>query len=91
MDIADELIEKVKAAAGAPLRPLSSIDAGAPDQVLAPDAPRGNVDIVVMGISTGGPQGLKVVIPQLPAELSGADCDGDAYADRVYGNVRTAT
>jgi two-component system, chemotaxis family, protein-glutamate methylesterase/glutaminase len=69
MDIADELIEKVKAAAGAPLRPLSSIDMALPVQVLAPDAPRGNVDIVVMGISTGGPQGLKVVIPQLPASF----------------------
>jgi two-component system, chemotaxis family, protein-glutamate methylesterase/glutaminase len=69
MDIADELIEKVKAAAGAPVRPLSSIDMDLPDHVLAPDAPRGNVDIVVMGISTGGPQGLKVVIPQLPASF----------------------
>jgi two-component system chemotaxis response regulator CheB len=27
------------------------------------------VDLVVMGISTGGPQGLKVVIPQLPADF----------------------
>jgi two-component system chemotaxis response regulator CheB len=27
------------------------------------------VDIVVIGISTGGPQGLKVLLPRLPADL----------------------
>jgi two-component system, chemotaxis family, protein-glutamate methylesterase/glutaminase len=69
MEIADELIEKVKAAAGAPLRALVPIPAPVPPQVLPSDAPRGDVDIVVMGISTGGPQGLKVVIPQLPASF----------------------
>ena len=26
------------------------------------------MDIVVLGISTGGPQGLKIVIPRLPAD-----------------------
>jgi two-component system chemotaxis response regulator CheB len=68
MDIADELIEKVKMAAGASMRPpVAAIVA--PDVTAGP--PRatksGKVDIVVMGISTGGPQGLKIVIPRLPA------------------------
>ena len=30
---------------------------------------KGRVDVVVIGISTGGPQGLRVLIPQLPADF----------------------
>ena len=30
----------------------------------------GSADIVVIGISTGGPQALKMLIPRLPAELA---------------------
>lgn len=69
LEISDELIEKVKAAARAPMRRPAVAHAGEP---IAPSAARksaGRVDIVVMGISTGGPQGLKVVIPQLPSDL----------------------
>ena len=68
MDIADELVEKVKAAAAAPRRsftPPLPVPAPLPLTRRATTA----VDIVVMGISTGGPQGLKVVVPQLPADL----------------------
>jgi two-component system chemotaxis response regulator CheB len=69
MEIADELIEKVKAAALAPMkrRPEPS-----PDDSRTLPMPRqigrGSVDIVVIGISTGGPQGLKRVIPRIPAD-----------------------
>jgi two-component system, chemotaxis family, protein-glutamate methylesterase/glutaminase len=68
-EIADELLAKVKAAAGARLKvspPESPRDL---PQLAMPPARRGAVDIVVLGVSTGGPQALKVLIPQLPADL----------------------
>jgi two-component system, chemotaxis family, protein-glutamate methylesterase/glutaminase len=66
LEIADELIEKVKAAAAS--RPLVAREM--PPSVAAPRVSTArNVDIVVIGISTGGPQALKMLIPRLPAEL----------------------
>jgi two-component system chemotaxis response regulator CheB len=67
MDMSEDLVEKVKAAARAPRRP--PLVASADTVALAPHAPRGDVDIVVLGISTGGPQGLKTLIPQIPREF----------------------
>ena len=67
LDVADELLEKVKAAARAAVRPAMS--PGAPLQITAPRSGATAVDIVVIGISTGGPQGLKALIPRLPADL----------------------
>jgi two-component system chemotaxis response regulator CheB len=67
LDVADELIQKVKAAATVPMPRLDAPASPAP----VPPTPRigaGNVDVVVIGISTGGPQGLKQVIPFLPAD-----------------------
>jgi two-component system, chemotaxis family, protein-glutamate methylesterase/glutaminase len=70
LEISDELIAKVKAAADVPLarlQPTTSPDAlSAPIQAAVACTP-GSVDIVVIGISTGGPQALKQMIPQLPA------------------------
>lgn len=66
LEIADELIEKVKAAAAS--RPSVGRELPAP-AVARPAAAR-SVDIVVIGISTGGPQALKRLIPRLPAELA---------------------
>lgn len=67
-DMADELLSKVKMAARARTRiPPRSIEP-TPAPVLPMPSPHGLVDIVVIGISTGGPQGLKQVIPQLPRE-----------------------
>jgi two-component system chemotaxis response regulator CheB len=40
-----------------------------PALVSRPRTAAGVVDVVVIGISTGGPQGLKRVIPRLPADL----------------------
>src|SRR6185369_1357825 len=66
LEIADELIEKVKAAAVS--RPPITRDVP-PQPARHPAAPR-SVDIVVIGISTGGPQALKRLIPRLPAGLT---------------------
>jgi two-component system chemotaxis response regulator CheB len=71
LDVADELIAKVKAAASAQMwriaeskpSPASAV-LRAPSAILNPKA-----DIVVIGISTGGPQALKALIPQFPADF----------------------
>jgi two-component system chemotaxis response regulator CheB len=66
LDVADELLQKVKAAAASPLaRRAPAIQGSAP----LPTPGATSVDIVVIGISTGGPQGLKVVVPALPADF----------------------
>ena len=67
MDMADELIDKVKAAARSPRRSIAA-RAPQPAQPAVRRAARGPIDVVVIGISTGGPQGLKVLVPQLPAD-----------------------
>src|SRR5262245_34137343 len=67
LEIGEDLIGKVKAASIARLRP--AISAPAPIRSVAPLTARGVFDVVVMGISTGGPQALRALLPQLPAEL----------------------
>jgi two-component system chemotaxis response regulator CheB len=76
LEVADELLEKVKAAALAPMRRVLA-GAGPASRVERPAvapmplrAGKGEVDVVVIGISTGGPQGLKLMIPRLPATVS---------------------
>ena len=70
-EVSGELIEKVKAAADIPLTRIRR----APDPVEEPLAPAAAVagthavDVVVLGISTGGPQALKQLVPQLPADF----------------------
>ena len=65
LDIAEDLIAKVKAAAAAPMarvrQPavLAAVPVGT--------SFRNRHDVLVIGVSTGGPQGLKSVIPRLPA------------------------
>ncbi len=75
LEVSEELLEKVKAAALAPMRRVFA-GAGAPASAaagtIAPvraHAGTGAVDVVVIGISTGGPQGLKVLMPRLPADV----------------------
>jgi two-component system chemotaxis response regulator CheB len=68
-EIADELIAKVIAASASSLRrPATPASASL---VTAPfGAAQGRrTDIVVLGISTGGPQGLRQIIPKLPANF----------------------
>ena len=74
-EVSDELVEKVKSAAGIPMaRVKISAPAAAASEAPPPPAPaavtRGELaDVVVIGISTGGPQALKQLIPQLPADF----------------------
>ena len=67
LDMTQDLIAKVKAAATARLR-VGPVVSGAPLATHALKA-RGTADIVVLGISTGGPQALRSLIPRLPADL----------------------
>jgi len=70
-EISDELIAKVKAVAQVPTTALWSgptIPNLVPSFIGKP-AGRKTVDIVVIGISTGGPQALRTIIPQLPADF----------------------
>ena len=69
LDVAEELVSKVKAAAGAHLwrvSPGAVRPAGPPPA--AAISPR-LTDILLIGISTGGPQALKSLIPRLPADF----------------------
>ncbi len=74
-EVSNELIEKVKTAGSIPLTRIHN--ATATDKTTqtptraAAAAVAGSraVDVVVLGISTGGPQALKQLIPQLPADF----------------------
>lgn len=69
-EISAELIEKVKAAATVQLARLAPLPAPAP---VVPStvsrAGAGLVDVVVLGISTGGPQALRFLLPQFPVDF----------------------
>lgn len=67
LDVGEDLLAKVKAAAGAPLRRVQ-VEPGSLSTLAVPRGATAQVDVVVLGISTGGPQGLKIVIPRLPAD-----------------------
>src|SRR4029079_6886763 len=59
LDISDELIAKVKAAADIPTSRLPAIETVAPPKLRPTIAHKNSFDIVVIGISTGGPQALR--------------------------------
>jgi len=71
-EVSAELIEKVKAAGKIALNRIPTAPPP-PSTVTSEPAPKvpGNhsVDMVVIGISTGGPQALKRLIPQLPEDF----------------------
>jgi two-component system chemotaxis response regulator CheB len=74
-EIAEELLGKVKAAASVNMPQPESVptakppaSSGRPTVDPAPRTGR-QADIIVLGISTGGPQALRQLIPQLPADL----------------------
>jgi two-component system chemotaxis response regulator CheB len=70
LGIRGELIDKVKAAARAPLDVLTAGPRLAPaTATLPPTSERSKIDLIVIGVSTGGPQALRKVLPQLPAAL----------------------
>jgi two-component system chemotaxis response regulator CheB len=68
LEIGQELTDKVKAAAASRVhRPVSV--AAAPAMMHAGVRTSGAFEVIVIGISTGGPQALKLLIPRLPANL----------------------
>ena len=75
-EVSSQLIDKIKAAGGISLERIQSNlangerrSSGGPSARPAVIAGTHSVDIVVLGISTGGPQALKQLIPQLPADF----------------------
>ena len=66
--IRDELIEKIKSAAGAAFHAAPSAPVIAKCTNTPSRAAR-NVDIVVLGISTGGPQALRYLLPQFAKDF----------------------
>jgi two-component system, chemotaxis family, protein-glutamate methylesterase/glutaminase len=71
-EIADELIRKIKAAAqsrGMQIKPAPEIR----PQPRGGQAPRlGPARIIAIGVSTGGPHALQVMLPQFPADFPGS-------------------
>jgi two-component system chemotaxis response regulator CheB len=68
--MSDELVEKVKTAATIQLKQLEAAPlAKTPVTPSEPVRGTGSVDAIVIGISTGGPQGLRYLIPQLPEDF----------------------
>ncbi len=73
LGIRAELVEKVKAAARAP---VDTLRAAADPMPVTPMEPMGiargkpRIDAVVIGVSTGGPQALRRLLPKLPVDLS---------------------
>jgi len=71
-EVSSELIEKVKAAGHIALNRIPTAPAREIASTVEP-APKvagsHSVDVVVLGISTGGPQALKRLIPQLPEDF----------------------
>ena len=69
-EVSNELIEKVKAAGNISLNRLAAPPQPQVAETIEPAVDgTHSVDLVVLGISTGGPQALKRLIPQFPADF----------------------
>jgi two-component system, chemotaxis family, protein-glutamate methylesterase/glutaminase len=68
-EISDQLIEKVKAAANIPAGRLVEYTSSPAESANGVNG-RHSVDIIVIGISTGGPQALRYLIPQFEKTFS---------------------
>lgn len=68
-DIREELIECVKSAAKATSRAILPAKPAARRTTATPSRPAKKIDIVVLGISTGGPQALRYLIPQFARDF----------------------
>jgi two-component system chemotaxis response regulator CheB len=68
--IRSQLVEKVKAAARAPVANLEGPGRAPARAILnAPTRTHLKVDLAVLGVSTGGPQALRRLLPELPADF----------------------
>ncbi len=71
--VREQLIPKIKALTGRPVTPAPAARAAAPVPPPPPAAPRTGPGkkpaVLVIGSSTGGPEALAKVLPQLPASL----------------------
>lgn len=68
-EIAEELIEKVKAAALIPMEKIIRSPLAKSQEYIVDNKDRtgtGKFDLIVIGVSTGGPQALRLIIPQIP-------------------------
>jgi two-component system chemotaxis response regulator CheB len=73
-EIAHELIAKIKAAAqsrGTGMAPLPAAEAKRPREKALADPKKAPSRVIAIGISTGGPQSLQYLLPQLPADFPG--------------------
>lgn len=69
-EMAEELIAKVKTASQVRMANLSGERTGIVEQLLVKrDAGKAKCDALAIGISTGGPQALRQLIPALPADF----------------------
>jgi len=70
LDLSEDLVAKVKMAAQAPIARLHR-EPGAPQVGLASHTAvfKNAFDIIVIGVSTGGPQALKRIVPLLPVDF----------------------
>lgn len=71
LGIREELVEKVKAAVRAPVANLTATPARprATPTPFARQASGLKFDVLVLGVSTGGPQALRRLLPQFPADF----------------------
>lgn len=67
LSMREMLVSRVKEAARATARQLPARSEGKPEPLRA--GRNGKVDVVVIGISTGGPQALRYFLPQFPADF----------------------
>jgi two-component system chemotaxis response regulator CheB len=72
-EIARELIGKIKAAAQSRgIKVTAAPQTTAPVDKISPDSKNQPTRIVAIGISTGGPQALQYLLPQLPGDFPGS-------------------
>jgi two-component system, chemotaxis family, protein-glutamate methylesterase/glutaminase len=67
--IREELVEKVKAAAQTHVSALHPLTPAGKSLPCPTPCVAAKMDIVVLGVSTGGPQALRYLIPQFPADF----------------------
>jgi two-component system chemotaxis response regulator CheB len=67
--VRDELIPKIKGLCNVQPAAPSPVSRGAVDRPIVRKAASGKIELVVIGVSTGGPNALAEVIPALPGDL----------------------